>query len=77
MSLIFIIRERTSKDSEPYFWSNRILMRKPYHTLGKNVIVVPKVAQRKILSMAHNTPIAGHFARDQTLQSITESNGQE
>ena len=63
MSLIFI-RERASKDSEPYFWSNGILMRKPYHTLGKNLIVGPKVAQRKILSMAHNTPIAGHFARE-------------
>ena len=64
------IREKASKDSEPYFWSNGILMRKPYHTLGKNLIVVPKVAQRKILSMAHNTPIAGHFARDRTLHAI-------
>ena len=27
MSLIFIIRERESKDSEPYFWSNGILVR--------------------------------------------------
>ena len=64
------IRERESKDSEPSFWSNVILMRKTYHTLGKNLIVVPKVAQRKILSMAHNTPIAGHFARDRTLHAI-------
>ena len=64
------IREKASKDSEPYFWSNGILMRKPYHTLGKKLIVVPKVAQRKILSMAHNTPIAGHFARDRTLHAI-------
>ena len=64
------IREKASKDSDPYFWSNGILMRKPYHTLGKNLIVVPKVTQRKILSMAHNTPIAGHFARDRTLHAI-------
>ena len=32
--------------------------------------MVPKVAQRKILSMAHNIPIAGHFARDRTLHAI-------
>ena len=64
------IRERASKDSEPYFWSNGILMRKLYHTLGKKLIVVPKVAQRKILSMAHNITIAGHFARDRTLHAI-------
>ena len=40
----------------------------PY--IRQNLIVVPKVAQRKILSMAHNTPIAGHFARDRTLHAI-------
>ena len=45
-------------------------MKKPYHTLGKKLIVVSKVAQRKILSIAHRTPIAGHFPRDRTLHAI-------
>ena len=50
-------------------------MRKPYNTLGKNtlgkdLIMVPKVARNWILRMAHNSPIAGHYASERTLSTI-------
>ena len=48
-------------------------MRKPYHVLGKDLIVLPKVARRKVLTMAHNTSWAGHFGRERTLHSIRSS----
>ena len=48
-------------------------MRKPYHVLGKDLIVLPKVARRKVLTMAHNTPWAGHFGWERTLHSIRSS----
>ena len=46
------------------------LMRKPYNTLGKDLIMVPKVARSRILRMAHNSPIAGHNASERTLSTI-------
>ena len=48
-------------------------MRKPYHVLEKDLIVLPKVARRKVLTMAHNTPWAGHFDRERNLHSIRSS----
>ena len=45
-------------------------MRWPYQPLGKNLLVIPSVARKKVLSMAHNSPIAGHFGRDRILQAI-------
>ena len=45
-------------------------MRKPYNILGKKSIVLPQSERMKALKVAHHGPIAGHFARDQTLQAI-------
>ena len=64
------IRKKAYKDGGPYFWKEDILMREPYHVSGKELIMIPRVAQNKVLRMAHNTPIAGHFSRDRMLHAI-------
>ena len=43
---------------------------KAYNTLEKDLIMVPKVARSRILRMAHNYPIAGHYASERTLSTI-------
>ena len=58
------------KPNSPYFWENGLLMREPYNTIGKKLIVLPQRERTKALRMAHHGPIAGHFARDGTLQAI-------
>ena len=58
------------KPNSPYFWENGLLMRKPYNTLDKKLIVLPQSERIKALRMADHGPIAGHFARDRTLQAI-------
>ena len=65
-----IIREKVGKPNSPYFWENGLLMREPYNTLDKKLIVLPQSDRTKALRMAHHGPIARHFARDQTLQDI-------
>ena len=45
-------------------------MREPYHESGKNLIILPMIARNKVLHMAHNTLIAGHFSKDRTLHAI-------
>ena len=45
-------------------------MRKPYHVQGKDLIVVPKVAHLKVLQLAHNSVIAGHFGLERTLEAV-------
>ena len=57
-----IIREKVGKPNSPYFWENGLLMREPYYTLGKKLIVLPQSERMKALSMAHHGPIAKHFA---------------
>ena len=64
------IREKTYKGGGPYFWKEDILMREPYHVSGKELIRVSRVARNKVLRMAHNTPIAGHFNRDRMFHAI-------
>ena len=65
-----ITREKVGKPNSPYVWENGLLMREPYNTLGKKLIVLPQSERTKALRMAHHGPIAGHFARDRTLQAI-------
>ena len=43
-------------------------MRKPYNTMGKDLIMVAKVAKGRILRMAHS-PIAGHYACERILSA--------
>ena len=45
-------------------------MRKPYNTLGKDLIMMPKVSKGHILRMAHNFPKAGHYASKRTQSTI-------
>ena len=68
-----LIRKKAEHGDDVYFYYNNILMRKPYHVLGKDLIVLPKVARRKVLTMAHNTPWAGHFGQKRALHSIRSS----
>ena len=64
------IRVKAEKAGEPYFWRGRLLMREPYQHLGKNLLIMPTIARQRVLTMAHNSPIGGHFGRERTLQSI-------
>ena len=65
-----IIRMKAEREGEPYFWREELLMREPCQPLGKSLLIIPTLARRKLLAMAHNSPIGGHFGRGQTLQSI-------
>ena len=69
-STLQIIREKVGKPNSPYFWENGLLMREPYNTIDKKLIVLPQSERTKALRMAHHGPIARHFAREQTLQDI-------
>ena len=65
-----IIRMKAGRESEPYFWREGLLVREPYQPLGKSLLIIPTVARGKVLAMAHNSPVGGHFGRERTLQSI-------
>ena len=45
------IREKTKTQGAPYFWKDDILMRQPYHTNGKKLIIIPKAARMKVLQL--------------------------
>ena len=64
------IRDKAGVNEEPYFWHKGVLMRKPYNTLEKDLTIVPKVARSRILRMAHNFPIAGHYTSERILSTI-------
>ena len=64
------IRVKAAQQNRLYFWKEKILMRKPYHVQGKDLIVVPKVACVKVLQLAHNSVIAGHFGLERTLEAV-------
>ena len=53
-----------------YFWEDGVLMRTPYHINGKNLVVVPQFARTKIMQLAHNSFVAGHFGRERTLELL-------
>ena len=44
------IQVKATQQNSPYFWKVKILMRKPYHVQGKDLIVVPKGLERKFYS---------------------------
>ena len=60
-------------NSELYFSRDGVLTKLPFHAVGKYLIIISKVALHRILIMAHNTPITGHFAREQTVHAIQTS----
>ena len=64
------IRVKAERARNPYFWQGGLLMRKPYKTLGKSLLIIPTIARQKVLTMTHNSPIGGQFGRERTLQSI-------
>ena len=64
------IREKTKTQGAPYFWKDDILMRQPYHTNGKELVIIPKAAKTKVLQLDHNSLLAGHFGRARTLEAI-------
>ena len=45
-------------------------MRQPYYTNGKELVIIPKAARMKVLQLAHNSPLAGHFGRVRMLEMI-------
>ena len=46
------------------------MMMKPYHVQGKDLIIIPKAAHMKVLQLAHNLVIAGHFRLERTLEAV-------
>ena len=65
------LREKAGKAVEPYLWKGMgALMREPYQSLGKNFLILPEIARERVLAMAHNSPIGGHFGSKRTLKSI-------
>ena len=44
-------------------------MRELYLILEKNLLITPKIARQKVLTMAHNSQIERHFGRVKTLQT--------
>ena len=64
------IRVKAEKASESYFWWGGLLMREPYQPLGKSLLIILTIARQRVLTMAHNSPMGGHFGRECTLQSI-------
>ena len=64
------LREKVDKAGVPYFWKGGLLMKEPYQSLGKYLLILPEIAQERVLNMAHNSPIGGHFGRGRTLKSI-------
>ena len=39
--------------------------------MEKNLVIVPKGARNKVMRLAYISMVAGHFAKDRTLQMIT------
>ena len=64
------IRCKAGKENSPYFWQDGILMRKPYHIQGKDLLVVTKAARVEVLQLAHNSMTAGHFGQERTMEAI-------
>ena len=64
------IRVKAEKAGEPYFWQGGLLTREPHQPLGKSLLIIHTIARQRVLTMAHNSPIGGHFGRERTLQSI-------
>ena len=69
-STLEVIRCKAGKENSPYFWQDGILMRKPYHIQGKDLVVVSKAARVKVLQLAHNSMTAGHFGQERTIETI-------
>ena len=70
------IRSKASKTNGTYFRKDELLLRTPYHTLvgwgGGKLIIVSRAPRSKMLSLAHNTPVAGYFGRERTLATIRQ-----
>ena len=43
------IQVKVGQQNNPYFWKEKILMRKPCHMQGKDLIIVPIAACLKVL----------------------------
>ena len=39
------IREKARMSDKLYFWKEGILMREPYHIIGKDLIIIPKLQE--------------------------------
>ena len=58
------IRVKAERAENPYFWQGGLLMRKPYKTLGKSLLIIPTIARQKVLTMAHNSPLVDTLGRN-------------
>ena len=65
------VRDKAEKIDNPYSWKEGILMRTTYQTNGKSLVMVQQVARGKVMQLAHNSMIAGHFGREKTLEAIS------
>ena len=67
------VRQQADQGEGPYLWERRLLVRKPFSTEGKNLVVVPRESRTEILKMAHCSSMAGHFGQARTLATIRQS----
>ena len=66
-------RQQADQSEDPYLWEKGLLVRKPYLTRRKDLILVPRESRTEILKMAHCSPMAGHFGRARTLAIIRQN----
>ena len=45
-------------------------MRTPYQTNRESLVMVSQAERGKVVQLAHNSRIAGHFGREKTLEAI-------
>ena len=64
------VRQQADQGEGPYLWERGLLVRKPFSTEEKNLIVIPRESRTEILKMAHCSPMAGHFGQARTLAAI-------
>ena len=64
------VRSKVGTHNSTYFWEDGVLMTTPYHISRKNLVVVPQFARTRVMQLAHNSLVAGHFGRERRCHYI-------
>ena len=64
------VRSKVGTHNSTYFLEDVVLMRTPYHINGMNLVVVTLFARTKVVQLALNSLVAGHFGRERTLELL-------
>ena len=65
------VRSKVGTRNSTYFLEDGVLMRTPFHINGKNLVVVPQFVRTKVMQLAHNSLVVGHFGRERMLELLT------